>query len=257
MIALLFGNWHAVHLQLDTDIWAILYVAFGTTFLPTLMTVLLQKYIAPLTVSFIYILEPVLGAIFAYMYLHESMPLAGYIGGAVIVIGAVVNTWGMAQQPATGPTLRQRLLHHVHASPIGTLVYPLVCFSVGGIAVYKLGGLPPTSWYQLYHLWPHVASNLQHVSTPTILLIAQALCWLIAWSALVSIGTLAIYRALRRLFGAKTPASAAQYNKAMHKQQTDMLDRRLYEKQRRQMESRRSRQYGSSKQLVDAMELAD
>src|SRR5579883_3366069 len=65
LVVLLFGNWQSVHLSLPKDVWIILYVAGACTFLPTLLTVLLQKYISPVTVSFIYILEPVLGAVIA------------------------------------------------------------------------------------------------------------------------------------------------------------------------------------------------
>src|SRR2546430_1211869 len=75
LIALLFGNWQSFHPTLPKDIWVILYVAGATTFLPTLITVLMQKYVSPVTVSFIYILEPILGAIVANLYLHEMLPV--------------------------------------------------------------------------------------------------------------------------------------------------------------------------------------
>src|SRR5437763_14735445 len=52
LIVLLLGDWHAVHPQLYKDVWIVLFIALGTNFLPTLITVLLQKYILPVTVSF-------------------------------------------------------------------------------------------------------------------------------------------------------------------------------------------------------------
>jgi hypothetical protein len=59
-----------------------------------LITATMQKHISPVTVSFIYILEPVLGAIFANMYLHEMLPPIGYLGGGLVVVGAVIHTIG-------------------------------------------------------------------------------------------------------------------------------------------------------------------
>ena len=85
LVALLFGDWQAVHPILPRDIWVVLYVSTACTFVPTLISVLLQKYISPVTVSFIYILEPVLGALIANIYLHEVLPIQGYIGGGLVV----------------------------------------------------------------------------------------------------------------------------------------------------------------------------
>jgi drug/metabolite transporter (DMT)-like permease len=80
LIVLLFGNWQTVHPSLPHDIWVVLYVAGACTFLPTLITVLMQKHISPVTVSFIYILEPILGAFIANIYLREMLPIQGYAG---------------------------------------------------------------------------------------------------------------------------------------------------------------------------------
>lgn len=93
LVALLFGNWQAVHPSIPHDLWVVLYVAGACTFLPTLITVLMQKHISPVTVSFIYILEPVLGAVVAYLYLHEALAAPAYIGGSVVVVGALIHTW--------------------------------------------------------------------------------------------------------------------------------------------------------------------
>jgi drug/metabolite transporter (DMT)-like permease len=102
LVVLLFGDWRAVRPSLPHDLWVVLYVAGACTFLPTLITVLMQKYISPVTVSFIYILEPVLGAAVAYMYLHEMLPIQGYAGGFLVVAGAIIHTWGtaIARQPS-------------------------------------------------------------------------------------------------------------------------------------------------------------
>jgi len=102
LVVLLFGDWRAVHPALPHDLWVVLYVAGACTFLPILITVLLQKHISPVTVSFIYILEPVLGAVVANIYLHEMLPIQGYTGGLLVVAGAIIHTWGssIGRQPS-------------------------------------------------------------------------------------------------------------------------------------------------------------
>jgi drug/metabolite transporter (DMT)-like permease len=96
LVVLLFGDWHAVHPALPKDIWVVLYVAGACTFVPTLIAAAMQRYITPVTVSFIYILEPVFGAFIAAYYLHEMLPLAGYAGGLLVVVGAVTHSCGTA-----------------------------------------------------------------------------------------------------------------------------------------------------------------
>ena len=103
LVALLFGDWQAFHPLFPKDALVILYVAGACTLLPTCITVLLQKHISAVSVSFIYILEPVLGAIIANFYLHEVLPLYGYLGGGLVVVGAFLHTLGSVertQQPA-------------------------------------------------------------------------------------------------------------------------------------------------------------
>ena len=102
LVVLLFGDWREVHPSLPHDLWVVLYVAGACTFIPTLITVLLQKHISPVTVSFIYILEPILGAFVANLYLHELLPIQGYAGGMLVVAGAIIYTWGTSlnKQPS-------------------------------------------------------------------------------------------------------------------------------------------------------------
>jgi hypothetical protein len=94
LVVLLFGDWRAAHPSLPHDLWVVLYVAGACTFIPTLITVLMQKHLTPVTVSFIYILEPVMGAVVAIVYLRELLPVQGYVGGFLVVVGAIIHTWG-------------------------------------------------------------------------------------------------------------------------------------------------------------------
>jgi drug/metabolite transporter (DMT)-like permease len=239
LIALLFGNWQDVHPTLSQDTWIVLYISLGTTFLPTLITVLLQKYIKPLTVSFIYILEPVLGALVAYIYLHETMPIYGYIGGGLIVMGTIINTWGTAQLPSSAtavqtsdmlrnasdqssgyttsgltgnPTLSRqrqvRLGEYLHTSLFATPGYSLFCCCLGAIIVYKLGGLPPAAWRVLYHMGTQLPLHMQQEPAIILLLTAQAICWLMAWVALGTMGVLTAYRVLSRHLAQQAPTPA-------------------------------------------------
>ncbi|HTK08238.1 MAG TPA: DMT family transporter [Ktedonobacteraceae bacterium] len=204
MIALLFGDWQAVRPAMPKDIWAILYISIGTTCLPTLITVWLQRFIAPLTVSFIYILEPVLGALFSYVYLHESLPLDGYIGGGLIVVGALIQTWGTANRSATTEqTLHaqlSRMSAQVRTSWFTALIYPLLCCGVGGFVLLKLGGFPPNAWNSLQRVFPQVVPLIQQGHGLLLsLLVGQALSWLLAWSVLLVLVCLALVRTRRML----------------------------------------------------------
>lgn len=96
LVVLLFGDWRTVHPALPHDLWVVLYVAVACTFLPTLITVLMQKHLSAVTISFIYILEPFLGAIIALFYLHELLPVQAYLGGLLVVTGAIMHTAGMS-----------------------------------------------------------------------------------------------------------------------------------------------------------------
>ncbi len=196
LVALLFGDWQAFHPIFPKDIWIILYVAGACTFLPTLLTVLLQRHVSPLTVSFIYVLEPVIGAVLANLYLHELLPLVGYIGGGLVFTGSIIQTWGSIQRPARTRTRELRLRTHI--GNMETALYPLLFLFAGGFLLIKLGGLPPTSWQTLFAQRVAVFSSPQlWQNTATQLTVAQAACWLVAWSAVAVIGGIGIVRGLR------------------------------------------------------------
>ena len=177
LIVLLFGDWTAFHPQLPKDIWVILYVAGACTFLPTMITVLLQKYVSPVTVSFIYILEPVFGAIVAALYLRESLSLNGYLGGGLIVVGAIIHTWGSAVashrpgtalSPLPGRTLRP-------ASLAALAVAALIC-SAGVFVLYTLHGSPAVLVSNLYGTVQTLPLLLQQgLRTAAVLLLAREL----------------------------------------------------------------------------------
>ena len=52
----------------------------------------MQQYVVPVTVSFIYILEPILSAVVALFYLHEAFSPTMYIGEVLVLCGVVLQT---------------------------------------------------------------------------------------------------------------------------------------------------------------------
>jgi len=72
-------------------IWAVIYVGLATTVVPTATSILFQQSVKPVTVAFLYSLEPVWCAALAWAALGERLPPLGYAGGACIVAGAVIH----------------------------------------------------------------------------------------------------------------------------------------------------------------------
>jgi drug/metabolite transporter (DMT)-like permease len=207
LVALLFGDWQALHPALPKDIVVVLYVAFACTFVSTLITVLLQKYISPVTVSFIYILEPVLGAMIANLYLGEVLTVQGYLGGGLVVIGSVISVWGSLGQRSQRDASKRKVPRkavRVRSSWGSSLLYPALGCALGACLLLRMGGMPPDAWSEVYRIWPQLAQNIQQgQSGYVILLLVQAVGWLVAWVSVLLMGCLACYNLLNL---ALTPA---------------------------------------------------
>ncbi len=87
----LFGNWQAVRPQMPKDLWAVLWVGM-TVLLPTITSPFMQKYVDPTTIAFIYILEPLISAVVAFLYLGEVLSLHSYIGAGLVLVAALSQT---------------------------------------------------------------------------------------------------------------------------------------------------------------------
>ena len=193
LVALLFGNWQAVHPELPKDILVVLFVAFACTFIPTLITVLLQKHISPVTVSFIYILEPVLGALIAKLYLGEVLPIQGYLGGGLVVLGAIISIWGSLRQETEAQSAMRKA-----RSRVSTWLYPGLGCVLGSLLLLRLGGMPPDAWNELSRVWPQLPQAFQQgQGTYMTLLLVQAGGWLVAWISVCLMGCLAFYNLVR------------------------------------------------------------
>ncbi len=218
LVALLFGDWQAFHPLFPKDALVILYIAGACTFLPTLITVLMQKHMSAVTVSFIYILEPILGAMIANFYLHEILPLYGYLGGGLVVIGASIHTLGSVErveQPIQETVQKRPVRPYLPstASLFSSYLFPAVYCCAGFLILYRLGGFPPLAWRELYQLAPTLLTWLQPTHKAAagslldslqqgtqrdflLLLIADAICWLIGWGTLAVITCMAFFHAL-------------------------------------------------------------
>ncbi len=215
LVALLFGNWQAFHPSFPKDGLIILYVAFACTFLPTLIAIYMQKYISAVTISFIYILEPVLAVVVAYFYLHEVLPFAGYLGGSLVVVGAFVHTCGSVERPMR-KAVREQQLHTPQpflAILFGSYLAPLLYCCSGFLILYGLGGFPPLAWRELAPLVPVLLNWLhsEHRVAASVvlnallqgpqrqsflLLLVQALGWFIGWCTFVVIVCMILFRVL-------------------------------------------------------------
>ncbi len=91
VMLLLFGDWHALHPE-PRDLLALLYDGVFIILLPLLLAACLQRYVDPTSVAFIYLLEPVLGALVAFLYLHETFPLSMYVGQGLVLSGVLFQT---------------------------------------------------------------------------------------------------------------------------------------------------------------------
>jgi drug/metabolite transporter (DMT)-like permease len=239
LVVLLFGNWQIMHPTLPKDALVILYVAGACTFLPTLLTVIMQKYISAVTISFIYILEPVLGAGIATLYLHETLPLVGYIGGGLIVAGAVTHTWFQSPQagpentlPVAAPMEQQdtrqtrkgqgserwgtagQFAYQQTRKDASTPAYRQPAAFTWSIAAYQLlgigavagilygvSGFPPSSWQHVYQQAPLLLSLWQQGQSMYVdLMVAQASCWLLAWVLLIGMSCSLAFRMVQMLF---------------------------------------------------------
>jgi drug/metabolite transporter (DMT)-like permease len=73
------------------SVFTIAYVGIFTTFAPTMIAITMQKFVPAITVAFLYVLEPIWSALLARLYLHETPSVTVFVGGSLIVAGAVLH----------------------------------------------------------------------------------------------------------------------------------------------------------------------
>lgn len=90
--SLFLADWQSFTLPGGRDVLIILYVGVITTVLPTAIAIFFQSYVSPVYVIFIYMIEPLWMALIAFLYIGETLTALGYLGGGLIVFGAIMNT---------------------------------------------------------------------------------------------------------------------------------------------------------------------
>lgn len=103
--SLALGDWGpTLNVGISTHLPVLVYVAMVTTVLPYAVTLGLQRFVPPVTVSFIYILEPVWSAAFASLWLGERLNAAGLLAAGLILSGSVLAL-AASRLPVTHPIL--------------------------------------------------------------------------------------------------------------------------------------------------------
>jgi drug/metabolite transporter (DMT)-like permease len=79
--------------------FAILGLALICSAYGFVMQPIAQKYTTPESTGFLFSLEPIFSAIFAFIFLHENMGLQGYFGALVILAGVFIANSTSKKQP--------------------------------------------------------------------------------------------------------------------------------------------------------------
>lgn len=199
-IALLFGDWQYFHPIWPKDIEIFIYTGVATTFVPVVLSMYMQRYIDPLEAAFISTLEPIFGVLIAYLYLSETLPVSSYIGGGLVVAGAIFHTWSSARNILPSRVTRRffflivrygQYIVNAKATIIGC---PILLLSGGVLLLYWLGGFPPSAWLDLTQ---NLITNGQ--ATFIVLPWIRAICWGISWGTLLLISGLTAIVAAQRL----------------------------------------------------------
>lgn len=89
--SLVFADWSGTLARLEPiDLGVLVYVAVVTTVIPYAVTLKLQRHLRPVTVAFIYIIEPLWAAVFAAVYLGEMLTPLGLAAAGLILTGSLL-----------------------------------------------------------------------------------------------------------------------------------------------------------------------
>jgi lactate permease len=103
VIALCFGQWKTVHLLIPSDLATLVYASFATVLLPCFLMFVVQRSLSAITVAFFSVIEPLVGASFAFFSVGERLPMLAYIGGGMVIVGILLQAGGgTIRQEASG-----------------------------------------------------------------------------------------------------------------------------------------------------------
>jgi drug/metabolite transporter (DMT)-like permease len=92
IIELLFGNWPAQQLRWPNDGSIVIYIS-AIIIISTLISAIMQRYLDAVSVSFLSVLEPIFGATIAFFYLGERFSIITYIGGGLVVVSVLCQSF--------------------------------------------------------------------------------------------------------------------------------------------------------------------
>ena len=86
------ADWSTFTMPGQSDTLIIFYLAVFTGLLPSAIALFFQPYVSPVYVVFVYLIEPLWVALIAFLYIGETLTPIGYMGGGLIIVGALINT---------------------------------------------------------------------------------------------------------------------------------------------------------------------
>ncbi len=89
----------------SSTLWILLYLSLFATAGTTLLMALGQKAVSASEAAIVYALEPVFAALFAWVWIGETLGVRGWLGGALIVGAMVLSQWPgqKSPKPTSGP----------------------------------------------------------------------------------------------------------------------------------------------------------
>jgi hypothetical protein len=87
------GEWSCCHLHflVPSDLATLVYLSLATILLPCLIMLVTQRSISAITAAFFSVVEPLVGASFAFFSAGERLPILAYIGGGIVLVGIVLQ----------------------------------------------------------------------------------------------------------------------------------------------------------------------
>ena len=129
LCAFLFGDWQTVHHLAMSDFCISSYTGLATVLLPIIMIMALKKYLSGITFTFLSVLEPILGGLFAFLFVHERLALRIYVGLGLALISILIEATAQVLPPQHRSkemfrALKQHLVTQMRRNQKGFITHP-------------------------------------------------------------------------------------------------------------------------------------
>ncbi len=122
VFALCCGNWQSLRTGSWTDVGTLCYTSIATVLVPVVAAPLLQRYVSPVTVAFLAVLEPLTCTAVAFGF-GERLPWPAYVGTGIVLVGVVLQAAVSAVASGAGQT-HTGVIAAGHRQAAG--LYPLI-----------------------------------------------------------------------------------------------------------------------------------